>query len=56
MNLTLLQHFFTFISVVVSPARIKYGVNSGRNSVKKHWIPGQARNDKQSKGICESLK
>jgi hypothetical protein len=26
-----------------------------RNLVQKHWIPGQARNDKQSKGTSDSL-
>jgi hypothetical protein len=28
--------------------RIKYGINSSRNPG-KHWIPGQARNDKLDK-------
>jgi len=28
--------------------RIKYGINSSRNPG-KHWIPGQARNDKLHK-------
>jgi len=27
----------------------------GRNPVQKHWIPGQARNDKNTQEISESL-
>jgi hypothetical protein len=37
------------IQVLSFPPRIKYGVNSGGNPGQKYWIPGQARNDKQTK-------
>jgi hypothetical protein len=41
-NLTLLY----IRSEVVIPAPIFIGINSSGNPAQKHWIPGQARNDK----------
>ena len=43
------------ISEAVIPPRIMYGINSSGNRVQKQWIPGQARNDKQSKGPFEAV-
>ena len=41
--------FLYIISEAVIPVPVFTGVNSSGNPVQKHWIPGQARNDKQSK-------
>jgi hypothetical protein len=40
---------------IVIPAHASAGVNSSGNPAHKHWIPGQARNDKYRKEISESL-
>ncbi len=36
------------------PAPFSNGVNSSGNPAHKHWIPGHARNDKQSKGTSDA--
>jgi hypothetical protein len=39
----------------VIPAPISIGINSSGHSVRKYWIPGQARNDNQSKGAFDQV-